>query len=230
MTAHPSGSLAVVTYNLWKGRAQHELPVLIDQHAPDVLCLQEARTPTLPEQVRGMHLAAVTSRNRLGVALYVRSERLEVEDARTVQLSTSRHDRLIGGTDHRLAAARVRDRRTGGRLVLGSLHLTPFTDSNAARRRQVDDALAAVEDLGPGLPLVLAGDYNHPLLLFMLRSHLRRGGLTLAHPPSSTFHRERSLMRGKFDVAAVAGLQVRGAHTLPQGGSDHHPVSFSLAY
>ena len=195
-----------------------------------MLCVQEARSATLPDRLGDLRLAVATARNRLGVALYVKAERLRVERAASFRLTTSRHDRLVGGTDERLAAARVHDLQAGRDLVLGSFHATPFTDSNAVRRRQVDDAHAALETLGAGLPSVLAGDYNHPILLFMLGRHLRRQGLTLVRPHASTFHKEGSIMRGKFDVAAVSQLVVTDVVTLPQGTSDHKPVLFAMEY
>ena len=220
----------MISYNLWHGRAQPELAALAQAHDPDVLCVQEARAATLPQRISGMRLAVATASNRLGVAMYVKESRLRVERAQTFRLTTSRHDRLVGGTDHRMAGARVRDLLVGRDLVLGSFHATPFTDSNAVRRQQVDDAHAGLEKLGPGLPSVLAGDYNHPILLFMLGRHLRRQGLTLVRPPTGTFHKERSLMRGKFDVAAVSQLVVTDAVTLPQAASDHKPVLFTMHY
>jgi endonuclease/exonuclease/phosphatase family metal-dependent hydrolase len=223
-------SLRVLSYNLWHGRAQPELGPLIEAHHPDLLCLQEALASTLPARLEGMQLVVATSKNRLGVAVYANISRFEIESAGTFQLTTSRHDRFVGGTDHRLAAARLTDRRTGRGLTLGSFHATPFTDSNAARRRQVDDAHAALEKLGPGLASVLAGDFNHPILLFMLGHHLKRQGLSLARTATSTFHKEGSLMRGKFDVAAVSQLIVTEAVTLPQGASDHLPVLFTMRY
>lgn len=229
-TQQPTAPLAVITYNLWEGRAQGELRALVDRRDPDAICVQEARAASLPEWIGGMRRAVATSRNRLGVALYVRDDRLEVEEARTVQLASSRHDRWVGGTDHRLAATRVRDRATGRRLVLGSFHATPFTDSNAARRRQVDEAHDALQMLGPGLPSIMAGDYNHPILLFMLTQHLRRRGFSMARTATSTFHRDGNPMRGKFDVATVSGFEVDEAVTLPQGRSDHLPVLFRMTY
>jgi exodeoxyribonuclease III len=147
-----------------------------------------------------------------------------------VQLTTSRHDRFIGGTDHRLAAARLADRITGRAIVVGSFHATPFTDSNAVRRRQVDDAHAALEELGPGLPLVMAGDYNHPILLFMLGTHLARQGMHLVRTTERTYRRDRHPMRGKFDVATISRFVEREATVLPQGVSDHLPVRFTLEF
>jgi exodeoxyribonuclease III len=192
------------------------------------MCLQEARAAALPERVGDMRLAVATSRNRLGIAIYLRTDRLEVSEATTVQLRTSRHDRWVGGTDHRLAAARVSDRVSGRQLTLGSFHATPFTDSNAARRRQVDDAHDALRRIGPGLPSIMAGDYNHPILMFMLDRHLRRRGFSMARTATSTYRREGNPMRGKFDVATVAGVEVLEAAVLPQGASDHLPVLFTL--
>ena len=226
----PAKVIRVLSYNLWHGRAQRELVTLVEAHDPDVMCIQETRGASLPQRLGAMRLAVTTSRNRLGVALYVKDSRFEVERALTYKLTVSRHDRLVGGTDHRLAGARVKDRLAGRHLVLGSFHATPFTDSNAVRRQQVDDAHDALEQLGPGLPVVMAGDYNHPILLFMLRMHLKRRGITLAATPSSTFHKEGSIMRGKFDLATMSQLHVISAVTLQQGASDHRPVLFMLDY
>lgn len=229
MTA-ATDSLVVLSYNLWHARAQHELASLVQTHDPDVVCLQEAHAHALPHQLGDLALAAVTPRNRLGVALYARTPRFEVEESGAFSVSTSRHDRLVGGTDHRLVAARVNDTAAGTRIVLGSFHGTPFTDSNAFRRLQVDDAHRAMRELGPDLPSMMAGDYNHPILLGMLRRHVKRQGYTLAFTATSTFHRDGNLMRGKFDLATAAGLDVGDAVTLPAGSSDHRPVLFTLKY
>ena len=222
--------ITVLSYNLWHGRAQAELVGIVADREPDVLCIQEARASGIPKQIGPLRLAATTPRNRLSVALYVRTSRFDIESAAAVRLSVSRHDRLVGGTDERLVTARVRDVSAGRNLVVGSFHGTPFTDSNGFRRRQVDDAHRAMQDLGPGLPMVMAGDYNHPILLPMLRWHLRRQGISVASTPTSTFHKEGSVMRGKFDLATTTGFDVVTAQTLPQQSSDHRPVLFTLQY
>lgn len=223
-------TLRVLTYNLWHGRAQRELFALVQTHDPDVLCVQEASSHGLPRDVGPLRLTSTTPRNRLGVALYTRASRFAVEEAAPVRLSLSRHDRLVGGTEHRLAAARVTDLRADRSVVLGSFHGTPFTDSNAFRRLQVDDAHRALRELGPGLPTMMAGDYNHPILLGMLRRHVKRQGFTVAFTATTTFRREGNLMRGKFDLATVSGMDVRAAVTLPPGASDHRPVLVTLDY
>ncbi|GGF27954.1 endonuclease/exonuclease/phosphatase family protein [Subtercola lobariae] len=222
--------LKVLSYNLWQGRAQRELESLVTTHSPDVLCLQEAHSSSLPTRLGNLTLASGTTGNRLAVALYARSDRFTVEAAAKIKLSISRHDRLVGGTEHRLVTARVHDRQTGRRLVLGSFHGTPFTDSNAFRRLQVDDAHEALRKLGPSLPAVMAGDYNHPILLSMLRRHLKRRGFTVARTSTSTYNKNRSLVRGKFDLATASGLDVSGADVLPRGASDHRPVLFTFEY
>lgn len=229
-TMAATDTLTVLSYNLWHAKAQHELAPLVLAHDPDVVCVQEAQAHALPHQLGDLTLAAITTRNRLGVALYARASRFEIEEAGAFSLSTSRHDRFVGGTDHRLVAARVRDRDAGHQVVLGSFHGTPFTDSNRFRRIQVDDAHRALQELGPGLPSLMAGDYNHPILLGMLRRHVKRQGYTLAFTATSTFHRDGNLMRGKFDLATASGLDVVDAVTLPAGSSDHRPVLFVLRY
>ena len=62
----------------------------------------------------------------------------------------------------------------------------------------------------------------------MLRLHLSRQGIGLATPPTSTFHKEGSIMRGKFDLATMSRMTSVSARTLTQGESDHRPVLFEL--
>jgi exodeoxyribonuclease III len=222
--------LTVVSYNLWQARAQRELPALVRQVDPDVLCVQEADASALVDRLGELGLASVTPRNRLGVAVFVRSARFDVERASTFHLTRSLHDRLIGGAERRLAAARVVDRRTGRGIVLGSFHGAPFTDLNSVRRQQVDDAHEALAHLGPGLPTMMAGDYNHPIFLDALRRHVEPRGFTLARTADSTYRGRGNLMRGPFDLATVSQLAVVDAATLPRGRSDHRPVLFTLTY
>ena len=207
-STHEPGQIRLLSYNLWHGRAQHEIPALVEAFDPDVVCLQEAQAHALAHRIGDLELAAITPRNRLGLALYTRVGRFEIQSGSAFPLSTSRHDRLVGGTDHRLVAARAHDTAVGRDVVLGSFHGTPFTDSNRFRRIQVDDAHRALTELGPDIPRLMAGDYNHPILLGMLRRHVKRKGFTLAFTATSTFHREGNLMRGKFDLATAAARAV----------------------
>jgi hypothetical protein len=64
----------------------------------------------------------------------------------------------------------------------------------------------------------------------MLRWHLKRQGISVVSTPTSTFHKEGSVMRGKFDLATTIGFDVMNAQTLPQLSSYHRPVLFTLQY
>src|SRR6478735_343427 len=64
--------MKVISYNLRKHRAAGELAHLVERHGADVLCLQEADTSDIPEEISGLRLADSTQRNRLGLAVYYR--------------------------------------------------------------------------------------------------------------------------------------------------------------
>ena len=227
----PPGSFTLISYNLWQSRAQRELAGLIDAHEPDLLCLQEVAASHLPQRLGSLRLASATGTNHYRVALYVRDDRFEIVNAASFRLFRSLHDRLLGYTGERLAAARLRDRVTGDDLVVGSLHATPLTDPNTSRLRQVSDAHRHLRRLGHRLPVVMAGDFNYPILTSTLRLHVWSQGFRLARSRTGTYqNHNRKYLKGSFDLATTSRLTVDEIVTLPQKASDHKPIRLTLRY
>ena len=224
-------AFTLVSYNLWQARAQRELPELVEEYDPDLLCLQEVSGVSLPARIGDLHLASMTKSNHFRVALYARSERFEIVTAASFRLFRSFHDRIMGYTGERLAAARLHDRLAGRDLVVGSLHATPLTDPNSSRLRQISDAHHYLRELGHGLPVVMAGDYNYPVLRSTLRMHVAMQGFSVARSETGTYQSHtRSYMKGSFDLATTLGLNVNDIVTLPQQASDHKPIQVTLSY
>jgi endonuclease/exonuclease/phosphatase (EEP) superfamily protein YafD len=231
MSAAPPASLSLISYNLWQSRAQRELPELVATYEPDLLCLQEAAGSRLPARLGPLRLASATATNHFRVALYVRAERFDIVRAESFRLFRSLHDRLLGYTGERLAAAWLHDRTTGRDLVVGSLHATPLTDPNSSRLRQVSDAHRYLRNLGKHLPIVMAGDFNYPILTSTLRLHAWSQGFTLHRSRTSTYQSHyRKYLRGSFDLATTSGLLVNEIVTLPQKASDHKPIYLTMSF
>lgn len=225
----PPTRFTAVTYNLWHGRGEQDLPDLVERDRPDLLHLQEVTVAALPERFGALRRVAMSTRGGYGVALFVRDDRFVVEDAASFALPRSLHDRITGASAERLAAARVVDERTGQRLVVATLHATPMTDPNVVRRRQIGAAQRSLERLGPGLPALLAGDFNYPYFTRALDRRLHRRGYTSARSAVGTYHGWVPA-RGAFDIALVRGLTVDATTTLPRGESDHRPVRFEVRF
>jgi endonuclease/exonuclease/phosphatase (EEP) superfamily protein YafD len=223
--------ITLVSYNLWQSRAQRELPALVTTGEPDLLCLQEAAGGSLPVRIGPLRLVSATKTNYFRVALYARSERFEVVNSSTARLFRSFHDRLLGYTGERLAAARMHDRFTDRDLVVGSLHATPLTDPNYSRLRQIADAHRHLRSLGRGLPVVMAGDFNYPILKSTLRLSAALQGFKVVRARAGTYQSHtRSYMRGSFDLATTSGFDVTDIVTLPQRASDHLPIRLTMQY
>ncbi|MCU1414488.1 MAG: endonuclease/exonuclease/phosphatase family protein [Microbacteriaceae bacterium] len=224
-------AVTLISYNLWQSRGQRELPSLVSEHQPDLLCLQETASFSLPARIGGLRLAATTKSNPFRVALYVREDRFDIVAARSFRLWRSVHDRLLHYTGERLAAAHLHDRLADRDLVVGSLHATPLTDPNVSRLRQVWDAHTHLRGFGAGLPIVMAGDFNFPVLSSVLRVAVAMQGFRLARSETGTYqHFTRSYLRGSFDLATTAGLVVDEIVTLPQRASDHKPILMTFRY
>ena len=218
--------MKVISYNLRKNRAITELEHLADRHDTDVLCLQEADTLSLPPTIGELGLVSATSKNRLGLAIYAREDRFEVQESRTYSLKKSMHDRILQPAHERLLGARVTDHTYGTDIVLASFHAAPLTALNSLRRHQIHAALKGLGDLGPGLPSLMVGDYNYPVFQHRLIDEMSGHGYDTSLSDIRTYARY-GVFRGHYDFATSMGFKIRRVDTLPQGVSDHLPILIS---
>lgn len=214
--------LRIVSYNLREHLAIGELDDLVEAHAMDVLCLQECDSADIPDQIKGLTLAASTKTNRLGLALYYSEERFELLGTSLFSLMKSMHDRVMAPAHERLLAARLRDRTTGQELIVADFHAAPLTASNGLRRKQIGLAHEKLHELAGGVPTVMVGDFNYPWFRQGLRKHLLKTGYELSITEEPTY--ARSGFRGHFDFATTMGMQIASVLSLPQGKSDHRPI------
>lgn len=215
--------MKVISYNLRKHRAAVEIADLADRHGVDVLCLQEADTTDLPAQTGGLRLADATVRNRLGLAVYYRESSFRLEEVRALSLKKSLHDRVLKPAEERMLGVRLHDIDAGREFIVASFHAAPLTALNSLRRHQIRTALGALQDLGPGLPALMVGDYNYPVFKEKLGQRVRDQGYELTLSDSRTYTRYR-FFRGHYDFATSSGFEIAHVRTLPQGLSDHLPI------
>lgn len=221
--------MKTISYNLRKNRAITEIGELAEIHRADILCLQEADPNALPDHLGALSLVRATENNRLGLAMYVRNERLAVRSTHTFQLKKSLHDRVLAPAHERLLGARLHDRATGLDLVAASFHAAPLTARNKLRRHQIDTALSELNKIGPGLPVLMVGDYNYPLFKDRLDRHVRDAGYDLTISDRRTYDRYK-VLRGHYDFATSAGLRIESVRTLDRGCSDHLPILVKAAF
>lgn len=215
--------MRVISYNLRKHRAAGELAHLVERYNPDVLCLQEADTSAIPDEIEGLHLADATQRNRLGLAVYYRRNTYRAVEVRALALKKSLHDRVLKPAEERLLGVRLHDIDHGREVIVASFHAAPLTALNSLRRHQIRTALTELESLGRGVPALMVGDYNYPVFKEHLGQHVRAQGFELNLSDSRTYTRYR-FFRGHYDFATSIGFEIDRVRTLPQGSSDHLPI------
>lgn len=215
--------MRVISYNLRKHRAAGELAALVETHGPDVLCLQEADTTDIPDEIRGLRLADATRRNRLGLALYYRANTFRAMQVCATALKKSLHDRVLKPAEERMLGVRLHDIDHGRELIVASFHAAPLTALNSLRRHQIRSALTELATLGEGLPILMVGDYNYPVFKENLGQKVREHGYELTLSDSRTYTRYR-FFRGHYDFATSVGFDIDRVRTLPQGRSDHLPI------
>ncbi|MER7796467.1 endonuclease/exonuclease/phosphatase family protein [Microbacterium sp. NPDC096154] len=221
--------MKVISYNLRKHAAAHELEELVDRWEANVLCLQEADTAEMPHHISGLTLASATSKNRLGLALYYRENMFQLQDVLTLSLKKSLHDILLRPAHERLLAARLRDIDAGRDVIIASFHAAPLTALNSLRRHQIRTALSTLQKMGDGVPILMVGDYNYPVFKERLSERVRGAGYDLTLSDARTYTRYK-FFRGHYDFATSIGLDIEKVTTLPQGASDHLPILVSATY
>lgn len=221
--------IRVLSYNLRKNRATGELIDLAASTTADVMCLQEADTTALPDQVGLLTLADSTKRNRLGLAVYYRQDRFNLRETDTFELKKSLHDRVLAPAHERLVGTLLQDAATGNEVVVASFHAAPLTALNSLRRTQIHAAHAELLRLGHGAPTLMVGDYNYPFFTQSLGERVKASGYDMALSDRKTYTRYK-FFKGHFDFVTSAGLEVSNVETLPRGDSDHMPIVVSADY
>jgi endonuclease/exonuclease/phosphatase family metal-dependent hydrolase len=217
--------MKIISYNLREHTARGELEAMADGHDVDVLALQECDHTDMPQSIGHLELIEQTRTNRLGLALYARSDRFEVKDKRLFALRKSMHDRLLKPANERLLAAHLLDRKTGTEVLVGDFHAAPLSATNSLRRKQIAAAHEGMRAMAPGAPSVMVGDFNYPWFTRGLERRLAATGYQLTRMPSPTYVSVR--FSGYFDFATSSGFEISDVHVLPQGRSDHLPISLT---
>lgn len=215
--------MKLISYNLNKHKAAGELETLVESSGADILCVQEAVADELPAAISGLQLADATTRNRLGLAVYYRSNTFTSLEVRTLSLKKSLHDRVLKPAEERMLAVRLRDIDHGREFIVASFHAAPLTALNSLRRKQIHAALAELSGLGDDLPILMVGDYNYPVFKESLGQKVREAGYSLSLSDARTYTRYK-FFKGHYDFATSVGFDIDEITTLPQGASDHLPI------
>ncbi|MFD5213486.1 endonuclease/exonuclease/phosphatase family protein [Microbacterium sp. NPDC058345] len=215
--------MRVISYNLRKHRAAPELEGLADEHDPDILCLQECDTTSIPKTIGDLELVDSTKGNRLGLAVYARHSTFRIDGVRTIGLKKSLHDRMLKPAHERVLGVRMHEIDSGRGLIIASFHAAPLTALNSLRRKQIRAALTELQSMGPDLPVLMVGDYNYPVFKESLGQTVRDHGYTLTLSDDRTYTRYR-VFRGHYDFATSVGFSIDSIRTLPQRTSDHRPI------
>lgn len=221
--------MQVISYNLRNHKASGELAHLARNFEIDALCLQECDSAQLPATLGPLHLADFTKGNRLGLAIYYRTDRFTAVETKSFALKKSMHDMVMAPAHERLIGTRVVDNETHHELVLGSFHAAPLTASNSLRRKQIHAAHAELLSMGSGLMTLMVGDFNYPFFTKNLTTHMKNSGYELSLSDTKTYTRYK-VFKGHFDFATSLGLDIVSVETLPRGESDHLPIMVTAEY
>ncbi|WP_297343545.1 endonuclease/exonuclease/phosphatase family protein [Amnibacterium sp.] len=216
----------IISYNLREHTASGELAAIAERYDADVLCLQECDSTDMPLHIGPLALVDQTRGNRLGLAMYLRSDRFQVHRTKVFALRKSLHDRVMAPAHERLLAAHLTDLQTGCEVLVGDFHAAPLTASNSLRRKQIAAAHEGMRTMKAGVPAVMVGDFNYPWFVRGLERKLSTTGYQLTRTNAPTYVRYR-YFSGYFDFVTSTGFHIDDIDVLPQGASDHLPISLT---
>ncbi len=179
----------------------------------------------MPDRIGDLVLIEQTRTNRLGLAMYCRAERFRVLESKLFRLRKSMHDRVLAPAHERLLAAHLLDHETGREFLAGDFHAAPLSATNALRRKQIAAAHEGMRGIKADLPAVMVGDFNYPWFVRGLERRLSSTGYQLTKMPSPTYVGVR--FSGYFDFVTSTGFVIDELAVLPQGRSDHLPISMT---
>lgn len=205
-----------------KDKASIEIESLAKKYQPDALCLQEVNVSRLPKTVENLELAVGTSKNRLGLAIYVDTEKYSIEAVNSFKLRDAAYDRIAAPAHERLLGVHAKRHDTGQSISIGSFHASPLTALNSIRRDQIHNGLLRLEELGQNSPLIMLGDFNYPVFRRRLEREMASSGYQL-YTSNQVTYRNKAI-RGHFDFAAAKDFSLKWMRTLRQGVSDHLPI------
>ncbi|MFO0703436.1 MAG: endonuclease/exonuclease/phosphatase family protein [Patescibacteria group bacterium] len=232
-------NFSVITYNVRFNHALCDVPQIIKDHSPDVICLQEValgKKHSYRELFPGYTLAATSNSfyrigKTYGQANFYKTEKFYQVGSRGIYLPKTYYEVLLTTfTRKGPRTALCTDlifRDTFKTVSICNLHLTALVATNSARNKQLSEALDEL-DFMPDEPVVVLGDFNYPFRKRGLEKVMVEYGLseatsnlTYTYTPLMKFIKERL----KFDFVLYRCLQKAQSTLLDDyKKSDHYPV------
>jgi endonuclease/exonuclease/phosphatase (EEP) superfamily protein YafD len=195
----------VISWNLLRliGAAVEDVALLVEEHRPDLLLLQEAtkEMESLPGFVGGHFYRDPLPRRIHGLAAWSPKH---LHPPKTLALPVSR---MPGRVPPRIAQVLQL-----GDITFANVHLS---HGQVLNRLQLTRIARTMEG-----PAAVIGDYN-------------AWGPTVLHGfrdvgPREATHIQQNLLRFRLDRCLVRGLTCASARTLKKGKSDHRPIMLEL--
>ena len=203
--AEERARLKVISWNLLRliGAAVEDVALLVEEHRPDLLLLQEAtrEMENLPNLVGGHFYREPLPRRIHGLAAW--SPR-HLHPPHTLHLPQSPLPMRI---------PRIAQLVRLGDITFANVHLSHGQVRNRLQLNYIARALDG--------PAAVIGDYNAwgPTILHGFRDV----------GPREPTHVQQNLLHFRLDRCLVRGLSCASARTLKKGKSDHRPIMLELA-
>jgi len=230
---------SILTYNICLNRALSDVPNVLKEHAPEIVCLQEVtlgKKHSYQEYFPGYNLAATSNSfyrfgKTYGQATFYRKGIFYQTGSRSIILPKTYYELFLTmftrkGPRTALCTDLV-FKENERPLSVYNLHLTALMATNQARNRQLKETLDEVEFENSD-PVIILGDFNYPFRKKGLEKIMKEYLLEEATSNLTyTYMQFMKMMKNrmKFDFVLYKDLKLVKTTLLDSyKKSDHYPV------
>lgn len=230
---------STLTYNVCLNKALSDVPLIIKEYSPDIICLQEVaigKKSTYVNLFPGYSLGATSNSfyrigSTYGLATFYKNDVFYQTGSRSIVLPKTYYEIFLTAFTRKGPRTTLSTdlvfKDTDTALSVSNVHLTALVATNRARNKQLYETLEEI-DMDPKSPVIVLGDFNYPFRKKGLEKIIREHSLTEATSNLTyTYMQFMKIMKNKmkFDFVLYRSLKLKETILLENyRKSDHYPV------
>ncbi len=232
-------SFSTLTYNVCLNKALSDVPLIIKDHSPDIICLQEVaigKKSTYANLLPGYSLGATSNSfyrigSTYGLATFYKNSMFYQTGSRSIVLPKTYYEIFLTAFTRKgprtTLSTDLMFKKTGTAISISNVHLTALVATNSARNKQLYETLEEI-DMDQNSPIIVLGDFNYPFRKKGLEKIIYEYNLAEATSNLTyTYMQFLKLMKNKmkFDFVLYRSLKLKETRLLESyRKSDHYPV------
>lgn len=239
--------LTVLTYNVCFNKGLSALPLILQEHQPDIICLQEVDLgkPTVFESYLPGYVLGATSdsfyhvRHVYGLATLYKQKSVCQIGSNIITLPRSFYETVVGyitrkGPRSVLHSSFVLNKNSKRQIHVYNVHLTHIVASNTVRQKQLQEVFDQFHNTNR-MPTLVLGDFNYAIMRRGLERIITQNNFREATSNLTYTEQRMMFLNRKFKLDYILHsphLTCIGTWRLDsfREYSDHYPVLSAFSF